>query len=219
MFQKHQPEPNLQQALESSLNNDIQFGVQKRGRRESSFLEFCNLYDGFCKPSLAAEQEATCKKTTAIAVEKEAGLCRKTTAIAVEKEAGLCKKSTAIAVEKKAGLCKNTTANAVKMAVEKTVEKEAGLCKKSTAIAVENEAKSCKKSIADAVTVEKEKEATWCKKNSVMVEKVGPIKPSLNNRIGEITKYYHNYEFSIDLRFRESELQTTMSKQILVGIV
>ena len=65
---------------------------------------------------------------------------------------------------------------------------------------MENEAKSCKKSIADAVTVEKEKEATWCKKNSVTVEKVGPFKISRENKIDQITKYYHNYEFSMDLR-------------------
>ena len=80
------------------------------------------------------------------------------------------------------------------------------------------DAKSCQKSIADAVYVEKEKEATWCKKNSVMVEKVGPFKPSRENKIGEITKYYHNYEFSMDLRFSESDLQTSWS-DLLVGIV
>ena len=163
MFQKDQPEAN------------VQSGVQKnRERRENSLLGFCNSY---CKPSLAIVQEASCQETTAIAV---------------------------------------------KMAVEKTVEKEAGLCKKTIADAFNKtmamEAKSCKKSISDAVNVEKEKEATWCKKNSVMVEKVGPFKPSKDKKIGQITKYYHNYEFSMDLRFAESELQRGFA-QLLVGIV
>ena len=58
----------------------------------------------------------------------------------------------------------------------------------------------------------------WCKKNSVIVEKVGPFKPSKENKIGEITKYYHNYEFSMDLRFSESDLQRGWT-QLLVGIV
>ena len=112
--------------------------------------------------------------------------------------------------------CKKTTAIAVKTAIEK----EAGLCKKTIAQAFNKtmamEAQSCKKSIADAVNVEKEKEATWCEKNSVMVEKVGPFKASRGNKIGEIIKYYHNYEFSMDLRFSESNLQIS---QLLVGIV
>ena len=139
----------------------------------SSLHGFCNTY---CKPSLAIVQEATCKKTTAIAVE---------------------------------------------MAVEKTVEKEAGLCKKAIADAVNKtmEAQSSKKSIADAVNVEKEKETAWCKKNSVMVEKVGPFKSRPINKFGEIKKYYHNYEFSMDLRFGESDLQTNYWKQLLEGIV
>ena len=172
MFQKHQPEANVKQALVSQSNNNIQFGVQKkRERRDNSLLRFCNSY---CKPSTAAEIEATCKESNALAVK-----------MAVEKEAGLCKKSTA-------------------MAVKKSIEKQAGLCKKS---------------IADAVNVEKEEEATWCKKNSVMVEKVGPFKASKENKIGEIKKYYHNYEFSMDLRFAESALQNPSLSQILVGIV
>ena len=83
---------------------------------------------------------------------------------------------------------------------------------------MEKEAKSCKKSITDAVTVEKEKEATWCKKNSVMIEKVGPFKASKENKIGQITKYYHNFEFSMDLRLSESDLQKYMT-QLIVGIV
>ena len=147
MFQKDQPEANVQQALVSQLNDNIQPGLQKkRGQRDNSILGFLQ--------SLAAEHEATCKKTTAIAVK-----------MATEKQAGLCTKS-----------------------------------------------------IADAVNVEKEKEATWCQKNSVIVENVGPIKPSTDNKIGEITKYYHNYEFSMNLRFGESELQK-IHTQLLVGIV
>ena len=175
MFQKDQPEANLQQALVSQSNNDLQTGVQKnRERRDYSLFQFCNSY---CKPSTAAEQEATCKESTALAV---------------------------------------------KMAVEKTVKKEAGLCQKSMADALNKtmamEAKSCEKSIADAVNVEKEKEATWCKKNSVMIEKVGPFKASKENKIGQITKYYHNYEFSMDLRLSESDLQK-YTTQLIVGIV
>ena len=167
VFQANQPGANIQQALVSQLNENLQSGIQKRERRGNSILEFCNSY---LKPSLAAEKEASCKKTTAIALEKQAALYNQTIAEVMNKT-------------------------------------------------MELEAQSCKKSIADAVNVEKEKEARWCKKNSVMVEKVGPFKPSLNNRIGEITKYYHNYEFSMDLRFSESELQTQSNKQILVGIV
>ena len=75
MFQKDQPEANIQQALVSQLSDNTQSGLQKkRERRDNSLLGFCNSY---CKPSLAAEQEATCKKTIAIAVkmEKEAELC------------------------------------------------------------------------------------------------------------------------------------------------
>ena len=170
MFQKIvRPEANVQQPLVSQLNNNVQSGIQKRGRRDQ-LLGFCNSY---CKPSLAAEQEVTCKKPIAVAVEKT-----------VEKQAGLCKK-------------------AIVYALNKTMAMDA---------------KSCQKSIADAVYVEKEKEATWCKKNSVMVEKVGPFKPSRENKIGEITKYYHNYEFSMDLRFSESDLQTSWS-DLLKGIV
>merc|ERR1712176_1578122 len=79
-------------------------GIQKRRRRDNSLLGFCNSY---CKPTLAAVQEATCKKTTAIAVktaiEKEAKLCKKTIAEAVnvekEKEAAWCKKNS-VMVEK-----------------------------------------------------------------------------------------------------------------------
>ena len=121
-------------------------------------------------------------------------------------------------VEKEAGLCNKTTANSVKMAVEK----EAELCKKSIDAfnkTMALEAKSCKKSMADAVNVEKEKETKWCKKNSVMVEKVDPFKPTRENKIGEITKYYHNYEISMDLRFSELALQETGWKQLLEGIV
>jgi len=140
--------------------------------------------------------------------------------MAVEKEAGLCNKTTAnsvkMAVEKEAELCNKRTANSVKMAVEK----QAGLCKKSIDAfnkTMALEAKSCKKSIADAVDVEKVKETKWCKKNSVMVEKVGPFKPSSNNKIGEITKYYHNYEFSMDLRLSESDLQEDVKQLLVVG--
>ena len=173
----------------------------KRERRDYSLLQFCNSY---CKPSLAAEHEVSCKATTAIAVEKEAGFCKIKTAnavkMAVEKEAGLCKKTTAIAVEKEAGSCKKSID-----AFNKTMALEV---------------KSCKKSIADAVNVEKEKESTWCKKNSVMIEKVGPFKPSRKKTIGEIKKYYHNYEISMDLRFAESDLQrNNPNSQILQGIV
>ena len=144
MFQNDQPEADVPQALVSQLNNDIQSGIQKRGRRDH-YLGFCNSY---CKPSLAAEKEASCKKK----LEKQAALCKNTTAIAVEKEAGSCKKLIADAFN----------------------------------ITMQMEA---------ALSAEKEKEAKWCKKNSVMVEKVGPFKASKENKIGEITKYYHNYEF------------------------
>ena len=186
MFQKDQPEANLQQALVSQPNNNFQSGVQtKRERRDYSLLQFCNSY---CTPLTAARQEATCKESTAIAVEKEAGLCTKTTANAV-------KMAVEKTVEKEAGLCTKTTANAVKIAMEKTVEKEA---------------KSCKKSISDAVQS--------CKKNSIMVERVGQFKASRNNKIGEIQKYYHNYEFSMDLRFAASDLQKRHT-QLIVGIV
>merc|ERR1712176_985715 len=93
-------------------------GIQKRGRRDNSILGFCNSY---CKPTLAAVQEATCKKTTAIAVktaiEKEAGLCQKTIAQAFNKtmamEAKSCQKSIADAVnvekEKEAAWCKKNS--------------------------------------------------------------------------------------------------------------
>ena len=207
LFQTNQPEANVQQAFVSQLNNNIQSGIQKRERRD--LLGFCNSY---CKPSLVAEQEATCKKTTAIALEKEAGLCKNTTAFAV-------KMAVEKTVGKEAELCKKTTANAVKMASEKTVEKEAGMCKKTTAIAVkmavqktvEKEAKSCKKSITDTVKS--------CKKNSVMFEMVGPFKSRPENKIGQITKYYHNYEFSMDLRFPQSDLKNNYPMQLLVGIV
>ena len=188
MFQKDQPEANLQQALVSQPNKNVQSGVQKKSeRRDYSLLQFC---DSYCKPLTAAEQEASCKETTTIAVEKEADLCKKTTALAVEK----------------------------------TIEKEAGLCKKSIADARKKtmalEAKSCEKSIADKVNVEKEKEAEKRRKNSVMVEKVGPFKASKENKIGYIKKYYHNYEFSMDLRFAESEFSKRSSmSQMLVGIV
>ena len=168
MFQNDQPEADLQQALVSQLNNDIQSGIQKRGRRDH-ILGFCNSY---CKPSLAAEQETTCKKTTAIALEKAADAFNRT-------------------MEMKAQSCKKSIADAF----NKTMAMEA------------------------ALNVEKEKEAAWCKKNSVMVEKVGPFKPSKNNKIGDITKYYHNYEFSMDLRFSESALQATDWTQLLLGIV
>ena len=171
MFQNDQPEADVPQALVSQLNNNIQSGIQKRGRRDH-YLGFCNSY---CKPSLAAEKEASCKKTTAIALEKQAALCKNTTAIAVEKEAGVCKKLIADAFN----------------------------------ITMEMKA---------ALSAEKEKEAKWCKKNSVIVEKVGPFKASKENKIGEITKYYHNYEFSMDLRFAESDLQKS-GRQLLVGIV
>ena len=180
MFQKDPPEANIQQVLISRSNNDIKSGVQtKRERRDYSLLQFCNSY---CKPSTAAEQEATCKESTTIAVEKEADLCKKTTA----------------------------------MAVEKTIKKETGLCKNTTAIAVEREAGLCNKSLADAV-----EEARWCKKNAAKVEFLlaGPFKARKNNKIGEIKKYYHNYEFSMDLRFAESALQNPSLSQILVGIV
>ena len=166
MLQANQPEANVQQAWLSKLNDNIQSGIQKRGRRDNSILGFCNSY---CKPSLAAEQEATCKKTTAIALEKEAALCKKSIADAFNKTMAM-------------------------------------------------EAKSCKKSVADAVNLEKEKEATWCKKNSVMVQKVGLFKASKENKIGEITKYYYNYEFSMDLRFSEFDLRKSTA-QMLVGIV
>ena len=147
MFQNDQPEADVPQALVSQLNNNIQSGIQKRGRRDH-YLGFCNSY---CKPSLAAEQEAICKKTTDIALEKAADAFNKT----MEMEAKSCKKSIADAVnaekEKVAeqeATCKETTAIAV--------EKEVGLCKKTTAIAVKKEAESCKKSISNAVNVEKE---------------------------------------------------------------
>ena len=170
MFQKDQPEAIVQQALVTHSNNNLQSGIQtKRERRDYSLLQFCKSY---CKPSPAAEQEATCKESTDMAVK-----------MAVQREAGLCKKSID--------------------AFNKTMALEA---------------KSCKKSITDAVNVEKKQEVTWCKKNSVMVEKVGPFKVSKENKIGEIKKYYHNYEFSMDLRFAESDLQKDYT-QTLVGIV
>jgi len=46
-------------------------------------------------------------------------------------------------------------------------------------------------------------------------EKIGPFKASLNNKIGEITKYYHNYEFSMELKYKSTPGQ----KQLLEGIV
>ena len=146
-------------------------------------------------------------------MEKAADAFNKT----MEMEAKSCKKSIADAVnaekEKVAeqeATCKGTTAIAV--------EKEVGLCKKTTAIAVKKEAESCKKSISNAVNVEKEKEATWCEKNSVMFEKSGPFKVTRTEKIGEITKYYFNYEFSMDLRFAESDLQKGMTA-LFGGIV
>ena len=90
-------------------------------------------------------------------------------------------------------------------------KKEAGLCKKSIADAV-NGAVTVKKN------AKKQKETTWCKKNAVKVEKAGPFKARLKNKIGEITKYYHNYEFSMDLRFAETDLQRGL-RQMLEGIV
>ena len=46
-------------------------------------------------------------------------------------------------------------------------------------------------------------------------ENLGPIRVSGNNKIGEITKYYHNYEFSIELKHGSLTRET----QILQGIV
>merc|ERR1711990_486054 len=167
----NQPGAKIQQALISQLNENSQSGIQTRERRGNAILEICNSY---LKPSLAAEQEASCKRTTAVALEKQAALCKNTTAIAVEKEAGVCKK---------------LIADAFNM----TMEMEA------------------------ALNAEKEKEAKWCKKNSVIVEKVGPFKPSKENKIGVITKYYHNYEFSMDLRFGESDLQRDWTQLLVVS--
>jgi len=104
--------------LDISAQTKLQSGIQKRGRRDNSILGFCNSY---CKPTLAAVQEATCKKTTAIAVKT-----------AIEKEAGLCKKTIAQAFNKtmamEAKSCKKSIADAVN--VEK--EKEAAWCKKNS---------------------------------------------------------------------------------------
>ena len=155
MFKNDQPEANVQQALVSQSKNNLQSEVQtKRERRDYSLLQFCNSY---CKPSTAAEQEATCKESTALAVKKEAEMGKKRTAIAVEREVGLCKKSLADAFNK-------------------TMAKEAKSCEESREFLL-----------------------------------AGPFKASKNNRIGEIKKYYHNYEFSMDLRFPESALQNHVS--------
>ena len=46
-------------------------------------------------------------------------------------------------------------------------------------------------------------------------EKIGPFRPSANNKIGEITKYYHNYEFSMELKFGSLQGPT----QLIQGVV
>ena len=105
-----QSDAAIRRAVESELNNDVQSAVLfERKRLEDSLLAFLNSY---CKP-LVAEQKATCKNTTSIAVE-----------LATEREAESCKKKTTDAVklttENAAVSCKNTTAEAVKEALKKT---------------------------------------------------------------------------------------------------
>ena len=46
---------------------------------------------------------------------------------------------------------------------------------------------------------------------------VGPFNASLNNKIGEITKYYLNYEFSMELKYSSSQLEK-YSTQMVEGI-
>ena len=33
-------------------------------------------------------------------------------------------------------------------------------------------------------------------------ENIGPIRVSVNNKIGEITEYHHNYEFSMEIKHK-----------------
>ena len=47
---------------------------------------------------------------------------------------------------------------------------------------------------------------------------VGPFNASLNNKIGEITKYYLNYKFSMELKYNSSQLERGLT-QMLEGIV
>ena len=49
-------------------------------------------------------------------------------------------------------------------------------------------------------------------------EKIEPFRASSNNKIGEITTYYHNYEFSMEVKYDRSQLSKS-STQMLEGIV
>ena len=43
---------------------------------------------------------------------------------------------------------------------------------------------------------------------------VGPFNASLNNKIGEIKNYYHNYEFSMELKYSSSQLQKDQTQMV-----
>ena len=45
-------------------------------------------------------------------------------------------------------------------------------------------------------------------------ENIGPIRVSKNNKIGEITEYHHNYEFSMEVKHESS----TGTAQVLQGM-
>ena len=51
--------------------------------------------------------------------------------------------------------------------------------------------------------------------SSLHFEKIGPFNASLNNKIGEITKYYNNFEFSMELKYGSIQER----RQMLEGIV
>ena len=50
-------------------------------------------------------------------------------------------------------------------------------------------------------------------------EKIGPFRATMNNKIGYINSYYHNYEFSMELKYGSLQATGSSNKQLLEGIV
>ena len=50
-------------------------------------------------------------------------------------------------------------------------------------------------------------------------EKIGPFKASKSKKIGEITKYYENFEFSMELKYKSLEVEEEKYRQILREMV
>ena len=51
--------------------------------------------------------------------------------------------------------------------------------------------------------------------SSLHFEKIGPFNASLNNKIGEITKYYNNFEFSMELKYGSIQTRRQMLEVIV----